>query len=79
MTLLHYPYSKVRKKPNFIDVLQSNWNLLYAAKLKACSSKMCDFINPKADQQLKDDKRDCLIELIDILDQVPDLHNEKIL
>ena len=40
---------------------------------------MCDFINPKADQKLKDDKRDCFIELIDILDQVPDLHNEKIL
>lgn len=30
---------------------------------------MADFTDPKKDSDLKDDKKECLIELIDVLDE----------
>jgi hypothetical protein len=43
------------------------WKLLYTAKLKACY-KLADFSEAKKDQEFKDQKKDTLIDLIDILD-----------
>lgn len=43
------------------------WRVLYIAKVKACH-KLADFTDAKKDQDLKDQKKDTLIEVIDILD-----------
>ena len=46
----------------------SKWQILYLAKLKACH-KIADFSDPKKDVELKDAKKECLIEIIDVLDE----------
>ena len=43
------------------------WKMLYIAKLKACY-RMADFSDSKKDQEFKDQKKDALIEVIDILE-----------
>jgi hypothetical protein len=51
------------------------------AKLRACHT-IADFSEVKKDAELKEDKKECLIEVIDLLDEqeAPDcLFNEKIL
>jgi len=47
--------------------------VLFLAKLKACET-IADFGDSKTDVDLKENKRECLIELIDLLDdhQAPD-------
>ena len=52
------------------------------AKLKACRDHTADFSDPKKDVDLKELKKDCLIECIDLLDhsEAPDyIMNEQIL
>ena len=46
----------------------SKWQILYLAKLKACH-KIADFSDPKKEVELKDAKKECLIEIIDVLDE----------
>lgn len=41
---------------------------MYLAKLKACRDHIADFSDSKNDVDLKDIKKECLIELIDLLD-----------
>ena len=50
------------------DVDCSKWQILYLAKLKACH-KIADFSDSKKDQDLKEQKKECLIEIIDVLDE----------
>ena len=50
------------------DVDASKWQILYLAKLKACH-KIADFSDPKKDTDLKEAKKECLIEIIDVLDE----------
>ena len=52
------------------------------AKLKACRDHIADFSDAKQDVELKDVKKECLIELIDLLDSqdAPEyIMNEQIL
>lgn len=51
-----------------LDSDPSKWQLLYVAKLRACM-EIADFTEPKKDIELKENKKECLIELIDILDE----------
>lgn len=51
------------------DTDAKKWPIIYLAKLKACSQHIADFTDPKKDVELKDDKKECLIELIDVLDE----------
>ena len=51
----------------FLDVDASKWQILYLAKLLACH-KIADFSEADKDTELKDAKKECLIEIIDILD-----------
>lgn len=46
----------------------SKWQILYLAKLKACH-KTADFSDAKKDIELKEAKKECLIEIIDVLDE----------
>lgn len=39
------------------------------AKLRACKMHMADFTDIKKDIDIKDEKKECLIELIDVLDE----------
>ena len=51
------------------------------AKLRACTVHHADFTDSKKDVDLKDEKKECLIELIDVLDEndaYDCLHTEKI-
>jgi len=41
--------------------------MLYVAKLRACY-RMADFTDSKKDQEFKDQKKETLIEVIDILE-----------
>ena len=41
---------------------------MYLAKLKACH-KIADFSDAKKDVELKEAKKECLIEIIDVLDE----------
>lgn len=50
-----------------LDVDASKWQILYLAKLLACH-KIADFSEADKDTELKDAKKECLIEIIDILD-----------
>ena len=52
----------------FADVDSSRWQILYLAKLRACHT-IADFSEAKKDADLKEDKKDCLIEVIDLLDE----------
>ena len=54
--------------PLFIDVDPTKWQILYLAKLKACH-KIADFSDVKKDVELKEAKKECLIEIIDVLDE----------
>lgn len=58
------------------------WRSLYVAKLKACS-RQADFSDAKKDPEYKDQKKEALIDLIDILDDAQNapqhLFNENIL
>ena len=59
----------------------SKWQILYLAKLKACH-QIADFSDAKKDLELKDNKKETLIEIIDLLDEqeAPDtVINEKVL
>ena len=52
------------------------------AKLRACNTHIADFTDPKKDIDLKEDKKECLIELIDVLDEAESadmISNEKII
>ena len=52
------------------------------AKLKACRDHIADFSDPKKDVDLKELKKDCMIECIDLLDHsdAPDyIMNEQVL
>jgi len=51
-----------------IDVDCSKWQILYLAKLKACH-RIADFSETKKDTELKEQKKECLIEIIDVLDE----------
>lgn len=44
-----------------------DWRKLYVAKLHACY-KAADFTDNKKDTEFKDQKKDTLIDLIDVLD-----------
>ncbi len=50
------------------DVDCSKWHILYLAKLKACH-RIADFSDVKKDVELKEQKKECLIEIIDVLDE----------
>ena len=50
------------------DVEYEKWKSLYIAKLKACW-KHADFTDSKKDLEFKDQKKETLIEIIDILDE----------
>ena len=41
---------------------------MYLAKLKACH-RIADFSDAKKDVELKEQKKECLIEIIDVLDE----------
>ena len=63
------------------DVDPTKWQILYLAKLKACHT-IADFSDSKKDVELKESKKETLIEIIDLLDEqeAPDyVINEKIL
>jgi len=57
-----------KKLQSFKDVDCSKWHILYLAKLKACH-RIADFSDSKKDTDLKDQKKECLIEIIDVLDE----------
>jgi len=59
-----------KKIPLFKDIDASKWQLIYMAKLKACRDHIADFSDPKKDVDLKEYKKECLIECIDLLDHV---------
>jgi hypothetical protein len=64
-----------------LDSDPSKWQLLYIAKLRACV-ETADFSDAKKDTELKETKKECLIELIDILEdnEAPDtVINSKVL
>lgn len=65
-----------------VDVESDKWKVLYIAKLKACH-KLADFTDSKADTDWKEQKKETLIEIIDILDDnynaPTHLFNEQIL
>ena len=42
--------------------------MIYLAKLKACRDHIADFTDAKKDTDLKDLKKECLIEMIDLID-----------
>ena len=50
------------------DVDPTKWQILYLAKLKACHT-IADFTDSKKDLELKDNKKETLIEIIDLLDE----------
>ena len=52
-----------------VDVEHRKWPIIYLAKLRACQHQHADFTDAKKDTDLKDDKKECLIELIDVLDE----------
>jgi serine/threonine-protein phosphatase 2A regulatory subunit B' len=57
-----------KKLPLFKDIDPSKWQLIYLAKLKACRDHIADFTDSKKDVDLKDLKKECLIEMIDLID-----------
>ena len=65
----------------FVDIDPTKWQILYLAKLKACHT-IADFSDAKKDVELKENKKETLIEIIDLLDdqEAPDyVINEKVL
>jgi serine/threonine-protein phosphatase 2A regulatory subunit B' len=53
----------------FVDSDSKKWTIIYLAKLRACKMHMADFTDLKKDIDMKDEKKECLIELIDVLDE----------
>ena len=51
----------------FIDVEPEKVKALYIAKIRACY-KLADFSDAKKDTEFKDQKKECMIDLIDTLD-----------
>ena len=51
-----------------LDVDYSKWQILYLAKLKACH-RIANFQDSKKDVELKEAKKECLVEIIDVLDE----------
>jgi hypothetical protein len=49
-----------------LEVESDKWKVLYIAKLKACH-KIADFSEAKNDVEWKEQKKETLIEIIDIL------------
>ena len=62
------PYSKVINLPHRVDTDSEKWPILLQAKAKACSTSIADFQDVTKDLQLKEDKKECLIEMIGVLD-----------
>lgn len=63
-------FSKVRRTDiQTLDSDPKKWQILYLAKIRACQNQIADFTDPKKDLELKEDKKECLIELIDVLDE----------
>ena len=52
-----------------LDVDPEDWRKLYVAKLHACY-KPADFSDSKKDSEFKEQKKDTLIDLIDVLDDL---------
>jgi hypothetical protein len=50
-----------------IDVEPEKVKALYIAKIRACY-KLADFSDAKKDTEFKDQKKECMIDLIDTLD-----------
>lgn len=66
----------------FKDVDRHRWQTIYLAKLKSCTERMADFLDPKKDIELKESKKNCVVEMIDILDDshsYETLHTEIVL
>lgn len=66
----------------FKDVDHHRWQTIYLAKLKSCTERMADFLDPKKDIELKESKKNCVVEMIDILDDshsYETLHTEIVL
>lgn len=64
-----------------IDSDTSKWQLIYLAKLKALY-EIADFSDQKKDIDFKENKKECLIEVIDVIDDneaVDTIINEKVL
>jgi hypothetical protein len=59
--------SKVTLVAHPLDVDPEKWRSLYVVKLKACS-RQADFSDSKKDTEYKDQKKEAMIDLIDILD-----------
>ena len=55
--------------PTLVDSDPKKWPIIYLAKLRACQMHMPDFTDAKKDTDMKDEKKECLIELIDVLDE----------
>lgn len=83
--LRNYLFSKVTHSNVFhflLDIDSKKWPIIYLAKLRACSTHFPDFTDVKKDLDMKDEKKECLIELIDVLDEneaIDTLMNEKVL
>ena len=73
---------ELKRLPLFKDVDSGKWPVIFIAKCRACTAQIADFSETKKDAELKDDKKECLIELIDVLNE-PEaaevLLNDKIL
>jgi hypothetical protein len=73
---------ELKRLPLFKDVDSTKWPIIFIAKCKACTAQIADFADPKKDVELKDDKKECLIEMIDVFNE-PEasdtLLNDKIL
>ena len=73
---------ELKRLPLFKDVDCHKWPIIFIAKCRACAVQIADFSDPKKDLELKDDKKECLIEMIDVLNE-PEaadiLLNDKIL
>ena len=73
---------ELKRLPLFKDVDCAKWAVLFVAKCRACAAQMADFSDAKKDVELKDDKKECLIEMIDVLSEpeaADTLLNDKIL
>lgn len=67
--------------PSFKEVDNSRWQQLFIAKLKYCY-KIADFSESKKDTELKEKKKETMIEIIDALDDseaVNYLYNDTVL
>lgn len=58
---------EIQKLPLLKDVEPEKSKTLYIAKLRACY-KLADFSDSKKDTEFKEQKKECMIDLIDTLD-----------